>query len=214
MFAIYDIEGRRFRDTLENLRKVEGINNSTRARASDKPVQGEQRPVAGAASSESGGVPVSNKAVHAYREMLQLNRREPIFHASQLMSYPVSTVQMDMGILAAQRYFHQQGLRHMPVLSGGQRIVGMLSIEDLMQFIVIDDDRVRYVEGKRVADAMSQQVITADPVSDVRRIAQAMLEYHLHSAPIVDEMDKLIGIVSRSDILRVVMNDPPLNMWS
>jgi CBS-domain-containing membrane protein len=214
MFAIYDIEGRRFRDTLENLRNVEGIKNSARARASDKPLQGEQRPIADTASSESGSVPVSNKAVHAYREMLQLNRREPIFHASQLMSYPVSTVAMDMGILAAQRYFHQQRLRHMPVLSVEQRIVGMLSIEDLMQFIVIDDGHVRYVEGKRVADAMSQQVITADPVSDVRRIAQVMLEYHLHSVPIVDEMDKLIGIVARSDILRVVMNDPPLNMWS
>jgi CBS domain-containing protein len=102
----------------------------------------------------------------------------------------------------------------MPVLSVEQRIVGMLSIEDLMQFIVIDDGHVRYVEGKRVADAMSQQVITADPVSDVRRIAQVMLEYHLYSVPIVDEMDKLIGIVARSDILRAVMNDPPLNMWS
>jgi CBS-domain-containing membrane protein len=214
MFAIYDIEGLRFRDTLENLRKVEGIKNSTRARASDKTFEGEQRPIADAASTESGGVPIPNKAVHAYREMLQLNRREPIFHASQLMSHPVSTVPMDMGILAAQRYFHQQGLRHMPVLSVEQRIVGMLSIEDLMQFIVIDDGHVRYVEGKRVADAMSQQVITADPVSDVRRIAQVMLEYHLYSVPIVDEMDKLIGIVARSDILRAVMNDPPLNMWS
>jgi CBS-domain-containing membrane protein len=214
MFAIYDIQGRRFRDTLENLRKVEKINDGARARSSDKTFEGEQRPTPATNLAESGGAPVSNKAVHAYREMLQLNRREPIFHASQLMSYPVSTVTMDMGILAAQRYFHQQGLRQMPVLSAEQRIVGMLSVEDLMQYIVIDDGHVRYVEGKRVADAMSQQVITADPVSDVRRIAQAMLEYHLHSMPIVDEMDTLIGIVARSDILRAVMNDPPLNMWS
>jgi len=214
MFAIYDIEGRRFRDTLENMRKVEAINNSARPRSFDKTSEGEQRQMLDTTSAESGGVPVSNKAVHAYRDMLQLNRREPIFHASQLMSYPVSTVSMDMGILPAQRYFHQRGLRQMPVLSVEKRIVGMLSVEDLMQFIVIDNGHVRYVEGKHVADAMSQQVITADPVSDVRRIAQAMLEYHLHSVPIVDEMDALIGIVARSDILRVVMNDPPLNMWS
>ncbi|MBT8128338.1 MAG: CBS domain-containing protein [Gammaproteobacteria bacterium] len=214
MFAIYDIQGRRFRDTLENLRKVEKINDGGRARSSDKTYEGEQRPTPGTTRAESGGVPVSNNAVHAYREMLRLNRREPIFHASQLMRYPVSTVIMDMGILAAQRYFHQQGLRQMPVLSAEQRIVGMLSVEDLMQYIVIDDGHVRYVEGKRVADAMSQHVITADPVSDVRRIAQAMLEYHLHSVPIVDEMDTLIGIVARGDILRAVMNDPPLNMWS
>ena len=214
MFAIYDIEGRRFRDTLENLRKVEKIDNGARARSSSNIIEGEQRSMSGAISTKSSGVAVSGKAVNAYREMLQLNKREPIFHASQLMSYPVSTVPMDMGILAAQRYFHQLGLRQMPVLSVEQRIVGMLSVEDLMRFIVIDDGRIRYVEGKRVADAMSEHVITADPVSDVRRIAQVMLEYHLHSVPIVDEMDTLIGIVARSDILRAVMNDPPLNMWS
>jgi acetoin utilization protein AcuB len=101
----------------------------------------------------------------------------------------------------------------MPVMSAEQRIVGMLSVEDLLQFIIIDDDQMQYVGGKRVADAMSQRAITADPVSNVRRIAQAMLEYHLHSVPIVDEHDALIGIVSRSDIMRALMNDPPLTMW-
>jgi CBS-domain-containing membrane protein len=214
MFAIYDIEGRRFRDTLENLRKIQEVKHSARVHSSYKASEGEQRPISRTTSAESGGVPVSNKAVLAYREMRQLNRREPIFHAYQLMSNPVSTVSIEMEILAAQRYFHQQGLRQMPVMSMEQRIVGLLSIEDLLQFIIIDDGHIRYVEGKRVADAMSQQVITADPVSDIRRIAQVMLEYHLHSVPIVDELDTLIGIVARSDILRAVMNDPPLNMWS
>ena len=61
---------------------------------------------------------------------------------------------------------------------------------------------------------MSPGVITADPVSDIRRVAQVMLEYHLQSVPIADDQDKLIGIVARSDILRAVMNDPPLTMWS
>ena len=41
-----------------------------------------------------------------------------------------------------------------------------------------------------------------------------MQEYHLNAIPIVNDRDVLIGIVSRSDILRAVMNDPPLTMWS
>jgi CBS-domain-containing membrane protein len=214
MFAIYDVEGRRFRDTLENLRKVQKMQASTRSRTASATAEGEPHPIADTGGDVTGGVPVSSKAVQAYREMRHLNRREPIFHACQLMSFPVSTVPIGMEILAAQRYFQQRGLRQMPVMSAEQRIVGMLSVEDLMQFIIIDDGQVQYVEGKRVADAMSQQVITADPVSDIRRIAQVMLEFHLHSLPIVDEVDTLTGIVSRSDILRAVMNDPPLTMWS
>ena len=120
----------------------------------------------------------------------------------------------ELGIIEAQRYFQEQKLQQMPVMSRQQRIVGMLSVEDLLQFIVIDDGQMQYVGGKRVADAMSHEVITADPVSDIRRVAQVMREYHLDAVPIVDEQDALTGIVSRSDILRALMNDPPLTMWS
>lgn len=102
----------------------------------------------------------------------------------------------------------------MPVINARHELTGMLSIEDLLQFIIIDGDQVRYVRGKRVADAMSNEVITADPISDIRRIAQVMQEYQLSGVPIVNEHDSLIGIISRSDILRAVTNDPPLNMWS
>ncbi len=214
MFALYDIEGRRFRDTLENLRKVRETQASHGMQLRSTMSEDETQPIPGTTSGKTGGTVVSSKALQAYREMRHLNQREPIYHAHQLMSHPVSTVRMEMDILAARRYFQEQGFQQMPVMSAQQRIVGMLSVEDLLQFIIIDGDQVRYLRGKRVADAMSQEVITADPVSDIRRIAQVMQEYHLHGVPIVDEQDALIGIVSRSDILRAVINDPPLNMWS
>lgn len=214
MFAIYDIEGRRFRDTLENLRNVRKIRAGAETPLCSNPAEDESGPVSGTGISKTGGSVLSSKAVQAYREMRQLNRREPIYHAHQLMSHPVSSVPMEMGIVEAQRYFQQLKLQQMPVLSPQKRIVGMLSLEDLLQFIVIDDGQMQYVGGKCVADAMSGEVITADPVSDIRRVAQVMQEYHLDAVPIVDEQDALIGIVSRSDILRAVMNDPPLTMWS
>lgn len=214
MFAIYDIQGRSFRDTLENMRKVREAQDSARTRSWPNGSEHEPRLIPANTSGTTGKAPVSSKAIEAYREMRHLNQREPVYHAYQLMSYPVSTVSMGMGILDAQRHFQQQGFRQMPVMSAEHRIVGMLSVEDLLQFIIIDDGKMQYVDGKCVADAMSPGVITADPVSDIRRVAQVMLEYHLHSVPIADDQDKLIGIVARSDILRVVMNDPPLTMWS
>lgn len=214
MFAIYDIEGRRFRNTLENLRKVRETQTSAKTQFWSTLAEDQIRQVPGATAGKTGGAIVSSKAVQAYREMRHLNQREPIYHAHQLMSHPVNTVPIDMGILEAQRYLQERKLQQMPVVTAQQRIAGMLSLENLLQFIIIDDDKMHYVEGKRVADAMSQEVITADPVSDIRRIAQVMLEYHLDAVPIVDEQDALIGIVSRSDILRAVINDPPLTMWS
>ena len=80
--------------------------------------------------------------------------------------------------------------------------------------VVEDDQKTYYVRDKTVADVMSNQVITADPTSNARRIAKVMMDYHLSALPIVDEHDSLLGLVSRSDILRAVINDPPLSLWT
>lgn len=214
MFAIYNIEGRRFRDSLENMRKVQKTQATEGMKFQTDVSQDETLPIQGAASGRSAESTISSEALQAYQQTRHINKREPIYQAHQLMSHPVSTVRTDMDIVTAKQYFQQQGYQQMPVINAQQRLVGMLSVQDLLQYIIIDGDQVQYLRDKRVADAMSQEVITVDPASDIRRVAQVMYEYHLHGIPVVDEQDALIGIVSRSDILRAVTHDPPLNMWS
>jgi CBS domain-containing protein len=130
------------------------------------------------------------------------------------MKYPVKTINTNINILDANKQLQTNGIQQMPVLSEQQHLIGMLDVKDLLKYLLIDGDQTHYVRGKSVQDAMSNEVITADPVSDIRRIASVMQEYHLNAIPIVNERDSLIGIVSRSDILRAVMNDPPLTLWS
>lgn len=101
MFAIYDIEGRRFRDTLENLRKVREVQLSTETLLGSNSAEDETRAVTGTTGGEAGESVISGKAVRTYREMRHRNRREPIYHAHQLMSHPVNTVPLEMGILEA-----------------------------------------------------------------------------------------------------------------
>jgi acetoin utilization protein AcuB len=82
MFAIYDIEGRRFRNTLENLRKVREVQSSAETLLWSNSAEGEARAIAGGNSGANTQESiVSSKAVQAYREMRHLNRREPIYHA-------------------------------------------------------------------------------------------------------------------------------------
>lgn len=53
----------------------------------------------------------------------------------------------------------------------------------------------------------------ASPLTDIRRIARVMLDRDVDGVPIVNEAGVLLGFVSRSDILRAVVTDPPLSMW-
>ena len=60
---------------------------------------------------------------------------------------------------------------------------------------------------------MASPGICADLVTDIRRIARVLLETGLTALPVVDEASSLAGIVSRGDILRAVVSDPPLSLW-
>jgi len=56
-------------------------------------------------------------------------------------------------------------------------------------------------------------VVAAEPVTDIRRIATVMMEHGVDGVPIVNDSHELVGFISRTDILRSVVTDPPLSLW-
>ncbi len=213
MFAVYNVQGRSFRNSLEELRKVHAPTPGDRP---GKPPDG-QTGRGGTAAQGSGGKsqPGPNaEAVRTYRQTLNISVHEQVFHAHQIMSAPVSTLPMDANIAAAWQHFQQRDVRQVPVLDHRQQIVGLLSLENLLHYVITDGSNVRFTRGKTVKNAMTHPVVTADPVTDIRRIARLMQEYRLHAVPIVDERDLLVGLVSRTDILRTLANNPRLSLWA
>jgi len=215
MFAIYDIQGRRFRSSLEQLEQVRAPQAACGPAL--RPNHGEPAELALPEKSSdrmATAAPVSLMARKAYREMLHLTEREAILHAHQLMSHPVATAQVSQDVLSVWETLREKHYHQLPVLNERQQIVGIVSELNLLRVLLIEDTQLSYVPGKTVADIMSAEVITADPITDVRRIARVLVNYELSAVPIVDERDALIGLVSRSDILRSASNDPPLSLWS
>jgi CBS domain-containing protein len=41
-----------------------------------------------------------------------------------------------------------------------------------------------------------------------------LLDYDLTGIPVVGDGDELVGIVTRGDILRRVIHEPPLSLWA
>jgi len=207
MFAIYDINGCSFRDTLENLRKVK---KSPAPRRPSLLPRGEET----IDQNTFGGRSVSTQACQAYRGKVQINERESVIHAYQIMSHPVESIQLTVDIVSAWKHIRAMRHHQLPVLDIKQRIVGMLTERDLLQFLIVDDNQIMSQRNKIVADAMSTQVVAADPVTDIRRVAQVMLDYRQSAVPVTNEDDELVGLVSRSDILQAATSDPPLSLWA
>ncbi len=129
---------------------------------------------------------------------------EPIIHAYQIMSSPVVTLDASMSIPDAWESIRYHRLRYMPVMQQG-KLAGILSDRDIFCSFVEENGRVMSRTGKYVSDIMQREIITSDPVTDVRRIAIVMFRRHIGAMPVVQQDGKITGIITRSDILHALV---------
>jgi hypothetical protein len=94
--------------------------------------------------------------------------------------------------------FARRRIRGAPVVEGKLRVVGVITQTDLMR---------AYIEGgldSRVADYMSTPPITARESDDVAYAIAVMHRRKIGRLPVVDDFERLVGIVTKTDILRSI----------
>lgn len=206
MFSVYGVTGQVFSGTLEAMNRVQRLARARNARAIAR--EGEEIGVEAVAAHPT------QEAVRAYRAMLPEElERGPLVHAAQVMSRPAIAVRADASAADAWRTLRDRRISQAPVLDEAGSLVGIVSERDLLTAIDLDGGEV--VEGlrRRVRDLMTTPVVAAAPVTDIRRVAAAMLSGRVDGVPVVGEDGRLLGFVSRSDVLRAVIQDPPLSLW-
>ena len=216
MFAIYGISGPIFQGPLESMGRVPPVTRRGPVSAIRRIGDQLEVDTSGGAMAAAEGLatPAAAQAVEAYQAMLpQALERGPLYHANQIMQTPVITVYADNDVARAWHVLVDNQIHQAPVLDVAGHLVGIVSERNLLTTLNVDDGQVRDVLARRVADVMSTPVVAATLVTDIRRIAQVMLERDVDGVPIVSDSGTLLGFVSRSDILQAVVTDPPLSVW-
>jgi len=209
MFSVYGVTGRVFSGTLEEMNRVREVVRARSSRAIDSNDFSWQVDNLGAANSGT-----NEKAVRAYRAMLPREiERGPLYHAGQIMQRKVICIEVTADLGMAWQTLQSNGIHQAPVLDEAAQLVGMVGERELLTTINVDTGQIMEALGRRVGDVMTTPVITAQPVTDIRRIAAAMLTHRLDGVPVTGDQGRLVGYVSRSDILRAVVADPPLSLW-
>ncbi len=204
MFAIYGLSGQVFRGALEELYRVHAAERSQRVRAISE-TESESAPQI--ALSVESAIDAYRAAEHADTE------RGPLYRAAQIMRRPVIALLGSDSVEHAWRTLVAQRIHQAPVLDGAQRLIGMVGERDLLTVLNVEHGQLRDVLARTVQQVMTSPVVCADPDTDIRRIAQVMLQYGAAGVPIVEPGGGLVGFISRSDILAAVMIDPPLSLW-
>ena len=214
MFAIYGISGPIFQGTLENLSRLQPVVR----RAPTTPIRRigaeVEADVLAGKSIPAATNSTNAEAIKAYQAVLpQELERGPLYHADQIMQRQVITVNASDDVARAWRVLVEHQIHQAPVLDATGRLVGIVGERDLLTSFNIDDGQLRDVLFKRVSDVMSTPVVAAAPITDIRRIARVMLDRQVDGVPVVNDSGALLGFISRSDILKAVITDPPLSIW-
>ena len=209
MFSIYGISGQAFSGTLEEMNRVSALARTRAARAIAE--DGEEL---GIEAVPGASTRLREDAVKAYRSMLPRDlERGPLYHASQIMQSTVIRLNAGDSVANAWRTLRDHAIRQAPVMDDDARLVGIVSERDLLTALNIDDGHVVESLDRLVRDVMTTPVVAAAPVTDIRRIASVMIDKGVDGVPITNETGRLLGFVSRGDILRAVVTDPPLSLW-
>lgn len=210
MFGIHGVNGLLFHGRLEDMPAVRPVVRQQRVEAVGP---GEGRNVLAGISANPMPTP-DNPKLAAYRSMLHVDQeRGPLVHAHQIMRKEVVTVGAQHEVSRAWRTLSRHRIHQAPVLGENGTLVGIVSERDLLTAFNLDEDQIRDVLSRRVADVMTSPVVAADPLTDIRRIAQAMLDQGVDGVPIIDAEQGLVGFISRSDVLRAIVAIPPLSLW-
>ncbi|MEU3620008.1 CBS domain-containing protein [Streptomyces sp. NPDC006872] len=135
---------------------------------------------------------------------------------SNLVTTSVVRVSRDTGFKEIAKLLAEYGITAVPVVDDDERPVGVVSEADLLRKEAAQLDPVGLLpvlrprptarakaEAARADGLMNSPAVTARPQWTAVEAAQVMERHRVKRLPVVDEADRLVGIISRADLLRV-----------
>ena len=136
----------------------------------------------------------------------------------EVMTKNVIKIRADGDFNEATTLLSENRISGLPVVDEEDRVVGVITERDVLAMAGMRrehgfKDIIRYVlgeplpkpaESRLLRDVMSSPAMTTGPDADIREVALRLDEKRIKRLPVVDEQGRLIGVISRADIVRAI----------
>lgn len=145
---------------------------------------------------------------------------------SDIMAKEVISVRPSDKVIHVAEMLHEKGLNGFPVVQGG-KVLGMITETDLvsrgsMSFHIPSLIKIfhefkleKYISGKQSSDfqpifeadagsVMNPDYVSVGPEAEITELVKIFQEKHVNTIPVVDQAKNLVGIVSLSDIVKLI----------
>ena len=220
MFYVFGINGPMYQggaDRLSHITAVRGVNRPSGLRAGASGVEGQEAQVRNPLPSLTAR---AQGAVAAYlgTEQGPKEERHQIYRVSDVMTRGAVTITPDLRVEQAWQVLADHKIAQAPVLDAQGLVVGLLLRADMAPLELLPEPGALHkaiaLAKRPVQEVMITPVPAVSEETDLRRVTHVLLETGLPGLPVTDDLGHLIGFVSRTDILRAIVSEPPLDLWS
>ncbi|MEM0362624.1 MAG: CBS domain-containing protein [Sulfolobaceae archaeon] len=202
-----------YKDTIETEIKVENIEilditNPTANRVLLK-VDGDLRKLKIGDPVRLGPTPYSRLVIDGIILHLDENSKQIIVDVKRMISIPKEKIKNliskrlvalkpDTSLREASMIFYKESIRGAPVINQEEKILGILTTADIIKaFFEKNYDA-------KVSDYMKTNVITINENDDILDAIRKMIIYNVGRLIVVNNENKAVGIITRTDILRAI----------
>ena len=86
----------------------------------------------------------------------------------------------------------------LPVINSSIRLIGIITAVDILRAIRQDKN----LDSIRAVDIMTQNPVVVNQDAEINDVIDIILQKHIILVPIINDQQRLVGVVSRIDILR------------
>ncbi len=128
------------------------------------------------------------------------------------MSKPPITVDVKAYLKEADELLKKNKIRQMPVVEDG-KLVGLLTDKDIKRAEPSEVTRFEHItelygmiSNIQIRDIMSKDLVTIPLDYPIDKAARVLLDNRLSGAPVVDNEGQLVGVITQTDIFRVLVS--------
>lgn len=160
--------------------------------------------------------PHNGTGASAYKEPQEEKPRQPAIVVAQVMSSPVIMISDRALLHEVWQLFQNHSFRHIPIIDQHSHIKAIVSDNDIFRHTSnLNPTRSAKtaLPNTAILDIAQTRVFTVAPSTEIREVADLMISHQISCLPVINESNKVEGIVTRTDILRALVNQAPIELW-
>ncbi len=146
-----------------------------------------------------------------YRQSIKRSnqRLEKAVFAKEIMQTRVQTVSAEESLTRVLELVTNHGINHIPVTEKGNKLIGLVSYRSILAAI---SDK-KSVDLVTIPEIMSTKILTATGNTTLHELSRVMVMEDIECVPIVDNAQKLVGLITTAEMMHCIVNHSKLNVW-